>query len=146
MGDRSVTMFAADGAGRRQSSFHLNGIKVSVSPEVDGDRNEEAFQMACRLSMADVRIATLERQLAEAKAQIVDQNRRPARLLGTGYVRFCNGELWILNRRERGFGEFGYRCDDWDDLFRRFNVHVSDHGEDEHGPWWAVENKPEAAQ
>lgn len=81
--------------------------------------------------------ADLRKQLAEAKRQIPPKT--PARLLGTGYVRFADGKPVLLNRRERGFGEFGFTCESWDQLFREFDVRITAHGVDEHGPWWAAE-------
>jgi len=81
--------------------------------------------------------ADLRKRLAQALNQIPP--KRPARMLGTGYVRFADGKPVLLNRRERGFGEFGFTCESWDQLFREFDVRITDHGVDEHGPWWAAE-------
>lgn len=81
--------------------------------------------------------AALHKRLAQALSQIPP--KKPARLLGTGYVRFADGKPVLLNRRERGFGEFGVTCDSWDQLFREFDVRITAHGVDEHGPWWAAE-------
>lgn len=76
-------------------------------------------------------------ELAAARAKVPAV---PARIMSTGTVRFMNGELWLLNRRESGWSSFGIRVGSWDELFRRFNVAVTDHGTDEHGAWWSVEN------
>jgi hypothetical protein len=55
-------------------------------------------------------------------------------------VRFADGKVWVLGSREKGFGAFGYWFDSWDQLFRTFDVVVTGHGVDEHGPWWSAEN------
>ena len=47
--------------------------------------------------------------------------------------------VWLLNRRDKGWGEFGFKLRDWDELFRRFNVRVTAAGSDDHGPYWSVE-------
>lgn len=79
----------------------------------------------------------LRKRLADAIRQIPP--KRPSRLLGRGYVRFADGKPMLLNRRDRGFGEFGFTLDSWDQLFREFDVRITEHGVDEHGPWWAAE-------
>jgi hypothetical protein len=86
------------------------------------------------------READLRKRLADALRQIPP--KRPARMLGRGYVRFVDGKPILLNRRERGLGEFGYTCDSWDELFRTFAVYITEHGVDEHGPWWAADPLP----
>lgn len=86
----------------------------------------------------DATIARLERELADLRAR---HPKTPARIMATGCVRFDGpGKLWLLSKRETGWSAFGIPCADWDELFRRFNVRVTAHGTDEHGPWWAVEN------
>lgn len=65
--------------------------------------------------------------------------RKPVRLLGPGCVRFRDGELWLLNKRETGWGSFGLQLTGWDDLFRRFNAVVVGHGSDAFGEFWTVD-------
>lgn len=134
------------GAGARASTFDVGELHVLVNGGSGEEGTEAAFALACCLASATLvqtedraTIDRLERELAAAKARIPPA--RPARLMGRGYVRFTGaGELWVLGGREKGWGHFGYRCESWDDLFRRYNVRVVEAGEDEHGPWWAVEN------
>jgi len=126
------------------SAFDIDGLRVTVTPSVGGDLNEAAFELACRLSTHDRRVAELEAEVTHLKAErdalkAEIKPPKPSRLLGTGYVRFCGKRMWLLNRRDRGFGEFGYWFESWDELFRHFDVRVVDHGQDEHGPWWSVE-------
>lgn len=138
---RPITAFAQKGDGRRNRSFEIDGCTVLVTPGNATD--EEAAAVTERL-------ADLDEQLLLARAAYTGANaalgvalsqippKRPARMLGPGCVRFLNGRLFLLNRRERGFGEFGVECDGWDDLFRRFDLKVTTHGEDKHGAWWEV--------
>lgn len=85
------------------------------------------------------RAASAETALAEMRATLPPKS--PARLLGRGHVRFdSDGTLWLMNKLESGWSSFGLRFSSWDEVFRRFNVRVVGHGEDEDGPWWAVEN------
>lgn len=86
------------------------------------------------------RLATVLRDtIADLRGKITEQKAEPARIMGEGCVRFSTtGELWILNRREGGFSSFGFRCESWDELFRRFDVRVTSSGTDEHGAYWTV--------
>lgn len=94
---------------------------------------------ALRVQRADLhrQCEALRARVSKLEAQVPPE--RPAQLFGLGCVRFCRGELWLLNGREKGFARSGFLLASWDELFRRFNVRVTDHGTDEHGPWWAVE-------
>jgi len=143
----TVTTFMASGDGSRMSAFDVDGMRVTVTPDCGGENNEAAFELACRLSRHKEVVDQLEsalRSLAEDrddwKARVRAQDKPPAKLLGVGYVRFLDGAIWLLNRRDRGFGEFGVRVDSWDELFRHYDCRVTEHGEDDHGQWWAVES------
>lgn len=138
---KAITVFAQQSDGRRNRSFEDNGCVVLVTPHNATD--EEAAAITERLADLDERLKLAQAMytganaaLGEALSQIPP--KRPARMLGDGCVRFLDGRLFLLNRRERGFGEFGVECDDWDDLFRRFNVKITEHGTDEHGAWWTA--------
>jgi len=147
------TFGVPSGGGGRMSQFDTEeGLRVSVQGS-DAESTEPAFELACALARSavalaakdqtigekDATIADLRAQLAVAKTKIAPA--RGAQLFGTGYVRFTStGELWCLGKRETGWSAFGFRFNDWDELFRRFNVRVTGHGTDEHGEWWSVEN------
>jgi hypothetical protein len=133
------------GGDGRASSFDRGDVRVLVS----GGSTEANFELACDLVRAgrllEIRerlIDDLRAQLDKAKSEVRKQNRRPVKLMGTGYVRFATDGLWVLNRKERGFGEFGYRYESWDEMFRDLDVRITEHGTDEHGAWWAVDNFP----
>lgn len=140
-----VTQFGPSGNGTRLCAFDLAGLRLTVTPS-DPVANDAALAWANDLSrLGETLIA--ERARADALARDLEAARaalpptQPAQLLGPGFVRFCGEEMWLLNRRGRGFGEFGLLIvGGWDDLFRRFNVRVTDHGADQHGPWWQVDN------
>lgn len=147
-----VTMYGANATGERISSFRTApGLRVSVYPN-DRDANETAFEYACELARRETEIAATNRlrseverltdELTLARAELATLKQlAPARLMGTGYVRFTTaGAMWLLGKRESGWAAFGYRLADWDELFRRYNVRVTGHGTDEHGAWWSVEN------
>jgi hypothetical protein len=119
-------------------TFDMDGLEVTVRPRLGFEQAAQAKALADELFRSRQTASQLAADLAEAK--LGRPKAGPARLLGRGYVRFFGAEMWILNRRERGAGEFGYQVADWDDLFRRFNARVVDHGVDEHGEWWAVES------
>ena len=142
----AVTTFGAAGEGGRLSSFAWRGLQVTVR-DVSEQTTERAFEHASRLARAprDLREmrATIERlrdELLVERAKVRVSEAAPARLLGVGCVRFRGPGLWLLNRQAEGWAAFGIRLDGWDELFRRFNVRVVDHGTDECGPWWAVDN------
>lgn len=65
----------------------------------------------------------------------------------TACVRMChglNGEVWLLNRPDKGFGEFGYPHKDWADLMQRWDLVVVGICTDEHGPYLLVQSPPVA--
>lgn len=54
-------------------------------------------------------------------------------------VRECDdGSVWILNRRDRGFGEFGYRYSNWAAFVQHENVALGSRKVDEHGAYFEV--------
>jgi len=137
-----ITKYMANGDGRRNSGYRTadNRFSVLVTPS-DGADNEAGFDLATRLSVSDAVAERLRDEATSLRGKIVAQKAEPARIMGKGCVRFTTtGELWILNRREGGFASFGFRCDSWDELFRRWDVRVTEHGTDEHGAYWTVES------
>lgn len=144
----AVTTFGAHPHGGAASGFSVGDISVLVSGH-GAEHTEPAFELACRLS----RIEDTEDALARATEELARARERlsaidkpnPKRLLGPGYVRFAFGEpgtgLWVLNGLKHGWGEFGmWFRGGWDDLFRTFNVRVTEHGSDSVGEWWKVES------
>lgn len=107
----------ADGSRRR--SLKIDGITVMVEPHGDD---------------------AAARALAERLAGAPQPAPISSPLLGPGYVRFRGRDIWVLGSREKGWAAFGYRFASWDSLFRTWRVVVTDHGIDEHGAWWKVEN------
>ena len=103
--------------------------------EPHNENDAVAKQVAEQLSTALERIAELRKENARLVSLVPPKS--PARLLGPGCVRMRDG-LWLLNQREKGWTSWGVRLDGWDDLFRRYAVTVTAHGEDEHGLWWEV--------
>jgi hypothetical protein len=139
-----VIVFGVSGSGTRLSAFERDGIHVSVRP-TDEDDNEKAFEVACALSRAWQTIFDLQAKVTEQATELDALRARlpaakAARLLGRGCVRFRDGQLFLLNKRAGGWAEFAVACDGWDELFRRYNVAVVEHGADVFGPWWEVEN------
>src|SRR6185312_8347983 len=129
------------------------GIKVLVSPS-GPESNERALELAKLLAgdahelrvLADRLIsfnehfAKQEREIERLRALVPPE--KPARLFGRGWVRFeSGGRMWLLADREKGWSKFGFVVGGWDDLFRRYDVRVVEHGQDEAGLWWAVENR-----
>lgn len=49
-----------------------------------------------------------------------------------------DGSVWILNRRDRGWGEFGYRYNDWADFVQSENLFLGSRKSDEHGAYFEV--------
>jgi hypothetical protein len=153
----AIVVFGERSNGARACGFSVGeDIGVLITPS-GREHNEHAVKLARQLADTAASIEAAESAARKAKADADEAVARahaneeralaqvppksPARLMSTGYVRFdTRGGLWVLGKREHGFAAFGYRCDDWDDLFRRFNVRVTGHGTDVHGAWWSVEN------
>jgi hypothetical protein len=152
-----ITAFAVGANGTRNRGFDLDGVRVLVSGDDDAQIAAVAFNLAnagAALEQARARHVELQAEIERVEsptarwARLHAQHaqlsaappKRPARLLGPGVVRFdpAMGKPWLLNKREPGWSSWGVVCDDWDDLFRRFNVRVTGHGTDEHGAWWEV--------
>lgn len=51
---------------------------------------------------------------------------------------YDDGSVWILNRRDRGWGEFGYRYASWADFVQSENVFLGNRRQDEHGAYFEV--------
>jgi len=49
-----------------------------------------------------------------------------------------DGSVWILNRRDKGWGEFGYRYNNWADFVQHENVLVGNRKIDEHGFYFEI--------
>lgn len=134
-GDYELVAFAESPNGGRRRSFSVGDFTVVVEPH-ERDEKQRAFTEE---------LASALPELAKARAKIRDleqhiQPKNPVRLLGPGFVRWDGqGQMWLLNNRERGFGEWGVMLDDWDELFRRYSVRVTGAGADEHGSWVQVE-------
>jgi hypothetical protein len=129
-------------------------VEVQVS-HYSADRNDAVLQVAKDISNAGALLERLhktekllrqqeeETRLARAKVPPA----QPMRLLDVGTVRFDeSGRLWVMNKRESGWASFGICLDDWDNLFRQFNVKVTGHGVDGNGPWWAIESMSKAVR
>lgn len=48
------------------------------------------------------------------------------------------GRVWLMSRRENGWGEFGLPYATWGDLLRAWDVAVGARGRDEHGVYFEV--------
>lgn len=114
-------------------------VKGALAKAAQYERDWYAAKSEFGTSMAKARARIRELEAAALPPA------RPTRVLGTGYVRFADGKVWLLNNRERGFGEFGFEFASWDAMFRAFDVQITGHGVDEHGPWWSAENMPKSA-
>lgn len=123
--------------GGRNRSFEIDGVKVMVSAHEDDERG---MAVAVFLANAPAVIEDLRAEVQRLRAEVPP--RDPVRLLGPGCVRFRDGKLWLLNKRETGWASFGLQLSGWDDLFRRFNVVVTDRGSDAFGDFWTVTAPP----
>jgi hypothetical protein len=148
------------GGGRTIGFSPSDGVRVLVEPQ-SSEHNPDAvrfamasYDTATTIAGYELRLAALKRE-NKALEDSVRQARNerdlarsalpppaPARLaFGPGYVRFTdNGEIWLLGSREKGWSAFGFRFASWDELFRRWDGRVTEHGTDEHGAWWKVES------
>jgi hypothetical protein len=144
-----ITIFGPDQNGGRACQFHRDGLTVLVRPS-GAEQNADAHALAIALDAEVSSLALLDALLRDTREKhsadvrsLLDRvpPASPRRLFGPGFVRFDEkGRPWVLGGREKGWGHFGFMCDDWDDLFRRWNVSVTAHGTDKHGPWWQVES------
>lgn len=130
-----IAEYARVANGGRRRSFEVDGFTVMIEPH---ENDRAAAALAETLADAIPSMLVMRAEINTLRAKMPPE--RPVQLLGPGCVRMRNGELWLLNRRDQGWASWGVRCAGWDDLFRRFNVVVTEHGDDEHGPYWTVHN------
>lgn len=150
-----VHEFRQQADGSRIRTFDLGDIKVSVESTLESDARAkvlaeslrahalgETFRWSALENERDhaVKSAHKDRELRlAAEAKIAPP--QPVRLMGVGCVRFdSEGRLYLCSSREKGWAAFAIWLDGWDELFRRYDVRVTAHGQDEHGLWWSVEN------
>lgn len=150
-----ITEFSIRPSGGRSWAFAVRGVEVVItSPDEDGDvyAAELAKALHAEAHGYEAMVTVWEQcaLLADGRARKAEDTLRvaldkipppqPVSLLGHGCVRFAStGELWLLNKREDGFASFGVRLNGWDDLFRRYNVRITEHGTDRCGEWWTAE-------
>jgi len=134
-----VVEYAFLPGGSRRRSMTIDGITVMIEPHVD---DVAARRLAEELHGYRAAVTEMAAELADLRRRVPPARRN--RLFGAATVRFLNGKVFLLNKREgktsEGFGEFGFEFDGWDSLFRAWDVVVTDHGQDKHGCWWEVQN------
>lgn len=136
-----VTEFMPGGDGRPAYGIDWGGPSALVkSTEADDAAVAAYLARAPAAIMAhEQTIAKLERDLSAARALVP---KRKTRLLGPGCVRqdpHHPERLWLLNTQHKGWASFGIVVEGgWDELFRRFDVIVSDPDRDTHGMYWMV--------
>lgn len=133
---KDITEYMQTSDGGHNRSFTVDGVKVLVQP-INGN-DDAAKRVTYQLYSALPELERLRLRCQQLGSKVPPNT--PQRLFGPGTVRFRDGELWLLNRREGGWASWGVRLDSWDDLFRRYNVAVTVHGVDEHGTWWEVDH------
>lgn len=135
MSDIKIHEYMANSSGARCRGFDLLGFSVRVEACNDNDAAQKEFTTALSTALSELEAARCEN--AELRCRIPEKGA--VKLMGPGYVRFQNGNLWLLGKRETGWAAWGVRLQDWDDLFRQFDVRVSAVDTDEFGPYVVVE-------
>ena len=152
----AVHVFAQQADGSRIRTFHVSGIDVQVRGDREHDDAAEALASSLQAAAQDAvrgwkaleeRCAAAEARASELESEAIRLRAlvpppAPVRVLGPCCVRFWDGGLYLLNRRERGWASWGVRCAGWDDLFRRYAVVITEHGTDEHGAYWVAAPEP----
>ncbi len=83
------------------------------------------------------RVSDLVAQIASLTAKLPPEE--PAKMLGTGCVRFADGFAHLLNNAESGWSAFGVRFRSWDELFREYDVRIGEPQTDKWGQYWPAE-------
>lgn len=128
-----ISAYMPNANGSRRRSLEVDGVQVFVEPHEDDARS---LAVAEFLRDAPAVVDSLRAEVQRLRALVPPAE--PVRLGHGGCVRFRDGKLWLLNRREDGWSSFGVQLRGWDDLFRRFNAIVTEHGSDAFGPFWVV--------
>lgn len=155
-----ITRFRSSGA----RTFTIGSVEVAVSHRhnrhVDEGTDDDAVvgtvaewcrDSVTQLARADALMrhnaarwestrSDLQAKIDRLQQQIHEhQVEKPARVLGPLCVRMRAGELWALNKRETGWSSSGFLVGSWDELFRRWDVLVTEQGVDTHGAYWMCE-------
>lgn len=168
-----ITQWPSSGRCAFEAGNGLRVVVEADGSGNDPERANEIRALAARLAGDAVTIAALDAahaaEVSELRRQTIEADgarhnaslaavvalakippKKPARLFERGIVRFTeqgskHGVLWLLDHKTltKGWGAFGILLAGWDDLFRHYAVRVTDHGVDEWGCWWQVENNPE---
>lgn len=136
-GDGEITEYCEVAAGRNRDVTFPGGGRVYVPA---AQPNADAPALArCLATLPSWTLALCD-DLDEARAKLAELAPTPRNLLGAGCVRKAmDGRLWLLGDPEKGWSAFGFCVDDWDELFRRFNVRIGVPVQDATGQYWPAE-------
>lgn len=142
-GTPEITKFSKQGNQRNIRIGWPGGFSALVM-SVSSEGEEAAVHY---LADAPALILSLRRRIEDLEKMLVDAQyklppEKPAAIIGVGCIREGsrardgNPSLYLLNRSEGGWSNFGVRVDGWDDLFRRWDIRVGAPQTDETGQWW----------
>lgn len=147
--------------GTRGSAVYMENVCVRFEPK-DATHNDEAASLAIEYHRQDDRrdalvdradaerraaldaLVAARAESARLRAQI--QPDPPLRFLGPCVARFdpAGKGIWLLSKRDKGWSSSGFLYSSWDEIFRRFDAHVTGHGADEAGEYWILVNREQA--
>lgn len=149
--------------GTRQVAVHLENVRVRFEPKHKSDNDEAlslaldyhhnndrrdalVFQAVARLRGAESDLSRAQEAIGRLRAALPPDP--PVRFFGPCCVRFdpAGNGIWLMNKRETGWSSSGFLYASWDEVFRRFDAHVTSHGTDEAGEYWILSNREQAKE
>ena len=147
--------------GTRLATVDLGKVLVRFEPQ-HADENDAAKALALDYHHQDDRrdalvwqadalrrravedLAAARREIDRLRALIPPE--APLRFFGPCTARFdpAGKGVWLMNKRESGWSSGGFLCPSWDEVFRRFDAHVTGHGADDAGEYWILSNREQA--
>lgn len=132
-----IHTYMPNAQGHRARSFTVDDVEVLVRGHDDDDRAKAVAEF---LASAPSVIDGLRAEVQQLRVAVPPTD--PVRIGEGGCVRMRDGELWLLNHAHTGWASFGVRLASWDDLFRRYNAIVVEHGCDAFGDYWKMAPPP----
>lgn len=136
-GGAKIQAFAPGGSGVRQRIVSWSALAQVYVHSTTSDQH--CADLAASIAPLPATIVALCAELDRLRLELDKVKPTIANHLGEGgCARMRDDGVFLLNHHHTGWSSFGFRCDDWAEFFRRFNVLLGPPVEDKWGTYWPV--------